>query len=225
MPIPLASLVTKRSRDLSNELGPVLALPSRPLAPLPLPQARQLLPTTDPSTMAPDPDNQLTFSPPSSPPKSKALSTAASPKHSRDASLQQILHQFDPLSPQRQPTDEEEDEPPVPPPKDKPSPTLMSPTKPEVPEKDHNTRSESSSRTSFTLKRRASILSIEKPPPAEPDQPFEFQRFLEQMRHKSADGVARYMKRHDNTAIIELIFAVSFRSLINDHGRFPSNRR
>jgi len=180
---------------------------------------------TDPSMMTPDPDSKFILPLPSSPPKSNALPTTASPNHSDDASLQQILQQFDPLSPQRQSTVEKEDEPPVPPPKDKPSPTAVSPAKPQVPEKDHHAGSESSSRTSFTLKRRASILSIEKPPPAEPDQPFEFQRFLEQMRHKSADGVARYMKRHDEPTTTELIFAVSFKSLINDHGQFPSSRK
>ena len=118
-------------------------------------------------------------SPPSPPPK------PSSPNHIRDASLQQILRQFDPLSPERTPTEK----PPAPPPKDD-SPTI--PSKPEVPEKDVGG---GEARASFTLTRRLSNLSIDKPPPAEPDQPFEFHRFLEQMRHKSADGVARYMKR------------------------------
>ena len=45
------------------------------------------------------------------------------------------------------------------------------------------------------------MISVEQPPPAEPDQPFEFHRFLEQMRHKSADGVARYMKRYHRPKI------------------------
>jgi Rab5 GDP/GTP exchange factor len=81
------------------------------------------------------------------------------------------------------------EKPPAPPPKDD-SPVI--PSKPEVPEKDVGS---SEARPSFTLTRTHSILSIDKPPPAEPDQPFEFHRFLEQMRHKSADGVARYMKR------------------------------
>ena len=42
-----------------------------------------------------------------------------------------------------------------------------------------------------------SMLSRDRgnPPPPEPDRPFEFGRFLDQLRHKSADPVARYMKR------------------------------
>src|SRR5436309_11694517 len=117
-------------------------------------------------------DDKECLSPPSPPPK------PSSPSHNRDASLQQILHQFDPLSPER-------DKPPAPPPKDE-GPT----SKPGIPEKDVGER-----RASFTLTRRQSLPSVDKPPPAEPDQPFEFHRFLEQMRHKSADGVAGYMKR------------------------------
>src|SRR5438876_12184172 len=112
-------------------------------------------------------DEKEHLSPPSPPPK------PSSPSHNRDASLQQILRQFDPLSPDRKSTDK----PPAPPPKDE-GPT----SKPEILEKDVSER-----RASFTLTRRRSILSIDKPPPAEPDQPFEFHRFLEQMRHKSAD--------------------------------------
>jgi len=123
-------------------------------------------------------DEEKGLLPPSPPPK------PSTPNHNRDTSLQEILRQFDPLSPDQKP--------PAPPPKDD-SPSL-SPTsvgsKPELPEKDIR-----DVRASFTLKRRQSIISIDKPPPAEPDQPFEFHRFLEQMRHKSADGVARYMKR------------------------------
>lgn len=125
--------------------------------------------THDTST---DPPSSLE-SPPSPPPK------PASPIHSRDASLQQILRQFDPLSPERQSTRNNDDKAPAPPPKDSP---------PSSPLREKR-------RESLGLTRRASILSGEKPPPAEPDQPFEFHRFLEQMRHKSADGVARYMKR------------------------------
>ena len=126
-------------------------------------------------------DEEYHLSPPSPPPK------PSSPNHNRAASLQQILRQFDPLSPERTTTEN----PPAPPPKDG-SPTI--PSKPEVPEKDVGGGS-GEARPSFTLTRRQSILSIDKPPPAEPDQPFEFHRFLEQMKHKSADGVARYMKR------------------------------
>jgi Rab5 GDP/GTP exchange factor len=160
-----------------------------------------------------DADPASDTTPPPTPPKQPPLtpqrpsspsSLSSSPhKHSRDPSLQQILHQFDPLTPSHDAPlrTAAGDSPPAPPPKDKPSPlpAPVSPTRPEVPEKDHHVSGESS-RASFTLKRRASILSIERPPPAEPDQPFEFQRFLEQMRHKSADGVARYMKRcaHQN---------------------------
>ena len=48
-----------------------------------------------------------------------------------------------------------------------------------------------------TEKSSHSALSrdIGNPPPPEPDRPFEFGRFLDQLRHKSADPVARYMKR------------------------------
>lgn len=124
----------------------------------------------------------LQQSPPPSPPTKPSSSV-----HSRDTSLQHILRQFDPLSPERQSIDKA----PVPPPKDSSPPVPVSPTsKPEVPEKDTN-----GSRSSISLTRRHSISSVEKPPPAEPDVPFDFHRFLEQMRHKSADGVARYMKR------------------------------
>ena len=125
-------------------------------------------------------------SPPSPPPKPS--SSASSPNHTRDASLQQILRQFDPLSPERQAAEKA----PAPPPKDTspPSPNT-SPTRPALPEKDS-----ADGKSSFTRNRRHSTLSIEKPPPAEPDQPFEFHRFLEQMRNKSADGVVRYMKRY-----------------------------
>ncbi len=118
------------------------------------------------------PDQVSSLSPPSPPPK------PSSSLHSRDASLQQILRQFDPLSPERQ-AEKNNEKAPAPPPKDSP---------PASPPREKG-------KDSFTLTRRASLLSGEKPPPAEPDQPFEFHRFLEQMRHKSADGVARYMKR------------------------------
>src|ERR1700736_4042520 len=103
--------------------------------------------------------------PPSPPPKS------STPNHQRDASLQRILNQFDPLSSSK-------DKAPAPPPKDG-SPTLPSSpmSKPTLPEKDVQII------TSFShVARRPSILSGERPPPAEPDQPFEFHRFLEQMR-------------------------------------------
>lgn len=70
---------------------------------------------------------------------------------------------------------------------------MESETNPDLPEKDIG--GGHAKRASFSLTRGQSIMSIDKPPPAEPDQPFEFHRFLEQMRHKSADGVARYMKR------------------------------
>jgi len=127
-------------------------------------------------------------SPPPSPPP-KPSSTTSSPNHTRDASLQQILRQFDPLSPERQ----AKKEPPLPPPKDVSAPSSPDVTlpPPAVPEKEN--------RNSFNMTRRSSILSVERPPPAEPDQPFEFQRFLDQMRHKSADAVARYMKRYIST--------------------------
>ena len=127
-------------------------------------------------------DEEDYLPPPSPPPK------PSSPNHNRDASLQEILRQFDPLSPERTTSEKA----PAPPPKgDSP----MIPSKPEVPEKDVGSGG-GEARPSFTLTRRQSMLSVDKPPPTEPDQPFEFHRFLEQMRHKSADGVARYMKRY-----------------------------
>jgi|SRR5271156_3527787 len=145
-------------------------------------------------------------SPPPSPPP-KPSSTASSPNHTRDASLQQILRQFDPLSPERQ----AKNDPPLPPPKDVSAPSSPEVTMPApaVPEKEN--------RASFNLTRRASILSVERPPPAEPDQPFEFQRFLDQMRHKSADAVARYMKRYN--------CPISFKSVANLSFLLEFNKR
>jgi len=142
-------------------------------------------------------ESSETLSPPSPPPKP----SSPSPTHARDASLQRILRQFDPLSPERRPKNKA----PIPPPKDKTPPSPSSPTfRPVPPEKDSP-----ESRANLKLTRRQSLLSVEKPPPAEPDQPFEFQRFLEQMKHKSADGVARYMKRYPHGKKISNLIQLS----------------
>jgi len=123
------------------------------------------------------------LSPSSPPPK-----PSTRPNHNRDTSLQDILRQFDPLSPERKSIDK----PPTPPPKDDPRYSPTSQSSRSVPSE----KNVGDTKAGAPLRRRASILSIDKPPPAEPDQPFEFHRFLDQMRHKSADGVARYMKRY-----------------------------
>ncbi|KAJ9404233.1 hypothetical protein DTO045G8_8047 [Paecilomyces variotii] len=39
-----------------------------------------------------------------------------------------------------------------------------------------------------------SATSIGPPPPAEPDQPFDFHRFLDQLRHRTADPVAKFLR-------------------------------
>lgn len=44
------------------------------------------------------------------------------------------------------------------------------------------------------LNRRASTSTIPPPPAPEPDQPFDFHRFLEQLRHRTADPVAKFLR-------------------------------
>ncbi|KAL4920258.1 hypothetical protein BDW62DRAFT_14226 [Aspergillus aurantiobrunneus] len=46
----------------------------------------------------------------------------------------------------------------------------------------------------FTLTRRSSTSTIPPPPEPEPDQPFDFHRFLEQLRHRTADPVAKFLR-------------------------------
>ncbi|KAL4959466.1 guanine nucleotide exchange factor VPS9 [Aspergillus stella-maris] len=46
----------------------------------------------------------------------------------------------------------------------------------------------------FTLTRRSSTSTLPPPPEAEPDQPFDFHRFLEQLRHRTADPVAKFLR-------------------------------
>ncbi|KAL6239074.1 hypothetical protein BDW75DRAFT_251477 [Aspergillus navahoensis] len=52
----------------------------------------------------------------------------------------------------------------------------------------------SSSADEFTLTRRSSTSTIPPPPEPEPDQPFDFHRFLEQLRHRTADPVAKFLR-------------------------------
>jgi hypothetical protein len=42
--------------------------------------------------------------------------------------------------------------------------------------------------------RRSSTSTIPPPPEPEPDQPFDFHRFLEQLRHRTADPVAKFLR-------------------------------
>ncbi|KAL2865509.1 guanine nucleotide exchange factor VPS9 [Aspergillus lucknowensis] len=46
----------------------------------------------------------------------------------------------------------------------------------------------------FTLTRRSSTSTLPPPPEPEPDQPFDFHRFLEQLRHRTADPVAKFLR-------------------------------
>ncbi|KAI9368566.1 hypothetical protein BJX61DRAFT_523298 [Aspergillus egyptiacus] len=56
----------------------------------------------------------------------------------------------------------------------------------------HNTKRNSAAET---LARRSSTSSTIPPPPEpEPDQPFDFHRFLEQLRHRTADPVAKFLR-------------------------------
>lgn len=44
------------------------------------------------------------------------------------------------------------------------------------------------------LTRRSSSSTVPPPPEPEPDQPFDFHRFLEQLRHRTADPVAKFLR-------------------------------
>ncbi|KAI9932900.1 hypothetical protein MW887_009152 [Aspergillus wentii] len=44
------------------------------------------------------------------------------------------------------------------------------------------------------LTRRSSTSTVPPPPEPEPDQPFDFHRFLEQLRHRTADPVAKFLR-------------------------------
>ncbi|KAL2828936.1 hypothetical protein BDW59DRAFT_142535 [Aspergillus cavernicola] len=46
----------------------------------------------------------------------------------------------------------------------------------------------------FTLTRRSSTSTIPPPPEPESEQPFDFHRFLEQLRHRTADPVAKFLR-------------------------------
>jgi hypothetical protein len=46
----------------------------------------------------------------------------------------------------------------------------------------------------FTLTRRSSTSTIPPPPEPEAEQPFDFHRFLEQLRHRTADPVAKFLR-------------------------------
>ncbi|THC87674.1 hypothetical protein EYZ11_012879 [Aspergillus tanneri] len=45
-----------------------------------------------------------------------------------------------------------------------------------------------------SLTRRSSTSTVPPPPEPEPDQPFDFHRFLEQLRHRTADPVAKFLR-------------------------------
>ncbi|EAW10675.1 guanine nucleotide exchange factor VPS9 [Aspergillus clavatus NRRL 1] len=45
-----------------------------------------------------------------------------------------------------------------------------------------------------TSTRRSSTSTVPPPPEPEPDQPFDFHRFLEQLRHRTADPVAKFLR-------------------------------
>ncbi|KAF3388591.1 Vacuolar protein sorting-associated protein 9a [Penicillium rolfsii] len=46
----------------------------------------------------------------------------------------------------------------------------------------------------LTLTRQSSASTLPPPPEPEPDQPFDFHRFLEQLRHRTADPVAKFLR-------------------------------
>ncbi|KAM7192940.1 hypothetical protein V8F20_008610 [Naviculisporaceae sp. PSN 640] len=84
---------------------------------------------------------------------------------------------------------DEEQRPPVPP-KDQPSPGLH--------ESHSRSQHDLHSSTELPMSPSASASSLHRPPPPEPEPepalPFDFHRFLEQLRNKKADPVARYLK-------------------------------
>ncbi|KAL4787220.1 hypothetical protein BJX76DRAFT_319204 [Aspergillus varians] len=57
-----------------------------------------------------------------------------------------------------------------------------------------NTIHRNSTAEELTLTRRSSTSTIPPPPEPEPDQPFDFHRFLEQLRHRTADPVAKFLR-------------------------------
>lgn len=71
-------------------------------------------------------------------------------------------------------------------------------------------------------------LAPERPKPTrkpsrEPEPPFDFNKFLEQMRQKSADPIAKYLKRCVPTRPSPLLILVFFGNLERSDGR-PMNR-
>ncbi|KAL4811190.1 hypothetical protein BDV18DRAFT_128832 [Aspergillus unguis] len=52
----------------------------------------------------------------------------------------------------------------------------------------------SSTAEEFTLTRRSSTSTLPPPPEPESEQPFDFHRFLEQLRHRTADPVAKFLR-------------------------------
>ena len=46
----------------------------------------------------------------------------------------------------------------------------------------------------LSLTRQSSASTVPPPPEPEPDQPFDFHRFLEQLRHRTADPVAKFLR-------------------------------
>ena len=68
-------------------------------------------------------------------------------------------------------------------------------TEAQVPgEKDRSAANEGQATPQPGLNRSASTSTIPPPPAPEPDQPFDFHRFLEQLRHRTADPVAKFLR-------------------------------
>lgn len=70
---------------------------------------------------------------------------------------------------------------------------------PSGPVASHTSQTASSRRHSvgpeeLTLTRQSSASTIPPPPEPEPNQPFDFHRFLEQLRHRTADPVAKFLR-------------------------------
>ncbi|KAJ5183699.1 hypothetical protein N7492_001315 [Penicillium capsulatum] len=61
---------------------------------------------------------------------------------------------------------------------------------PSTPQHPHNPRSSEAP----MMTRQSSSSTVPPPPDIEPDQPFDFHRFLEQLRHRTADPVAKFLR-------------------------------
>lgn len=76
------------------------------------------------------------------------------------------------------------------------APKLETPSSPseKQPAPTPNNLHRSSTNESSQANKRSSITSIPPLPEPEPDQPFDFHRFLEQLRHRTADPVAKFLR-------------------------------